>query len=97
MRWLQSKRRKNRRQTDWEFFDGYPPNLRMRRLTDGAWEMRQATEKEMQEFMASEAEFLSRLTGLSRAPLSPDDRIPGDAESDVSASDPARQTSAKKS
>ena len=97
MRWLQSKRRKNRRQTDWEFFDGYPPNLRMRKLTDGAWEMRQATQEEMQEFMASEAEFLSRLTGPSCAALSPDDRVPDDAETDVSASVPERQTSAKKS
>jgi hypothetical protein len=97
MRWFQSKHHKNRRDTDWDFFDGYPPNLRMRKLTDGAWEVRQATEEEMQEFMASEAAFLSRLTEPSRATLSPDDRFPGDVESDVSASDPAQPASAKKS
>lgn len=98
MRWFQSKHRKNGRDSDWDFFDGYPPNLRMRRLKNGVWEERQATEEEMQEFVASETAFLSRSssTSLDDAALKPDDRPPGDAESNAPASDAENQTPQKK-
>lgn len=93
MRWFQSKRhKKSRRETDWDFFDGYPPNLRMRKLTHGIWEVRPATEEELQEFMASEAEFLSKKSRSSGATINPENRPPADVESDVPASDPEDQT-----
>ncbi len=95
MRWFRSKRRKGGRDTDWDFFDGYPPNLRMRKLSNGVWEVRPATEEEMQEFLASEATFVSKLTQTPPGPLSPDDRSLADAEDDASASKP--DTSAEKS
>jgi hypothetical protein len=97
MRWFQSKRhKKNHRDTDWDFFDGYPPNLRMRKLTDGVWNVRPATEEEMREFMASEAEFVSKRSISYDAAMNPDDRLPADAERDVPAPDAEDQTSREK-
>ena len=38
------KRRRRWRDTDWVFYDGYPPKLLMRRRLKGTWEYRLAND-----------------------------------------------------
>ena len=66
MRWFRSKRHE-RRHSDWDFYDGYPPTLRMRRMKAGVWETRLATESEMEAFKDREAEFASRPTSSTKS------------------------------
>ena len=59
MHWL--VRRSRRRDTDWDVFSGYPPDLTMRRRLRGKWEFRKATIEECRKFLRDEREFGERL------------------------------------
>ena len=52
--------RRRSRDTGWIYYDGYPPDLRMRRRLNGAWEYRLANDKEVRTFQAAEAQFEAR-------------------------------------
>jgi hypothetical protein len=81
MRWFRTKN--NRPNTDWEFFDGYPPALRMRQFKDGAWHIRAATDAEMREFKACEAEFVARPTAGDEMTTTLTGRLPPHFGSDT--------------
>ena len=60
MHWL-VRRRSRRRDTDWDVFSGYPPDLTMRRRLRGKWEYRKATIEECRKFLRDEREFDKRV------------------------------------
>jgi len=65
---------------------------RLQTATDKQVYLRGDGAVQLQEFMASEAEFLSKKSRSSGATINPENRPPADVESDVPASDPEDQT-----